>query len=204
MAYVIYTSGSTGQPKGVVVEHRHAVNFLRGMTRHWEIGPRDAVLQFASFTFDVSVLDMFMPLLAGARVILADPGTLHSPPRLAALIRDRRHLRLPAARGTQPAAGEQFPALRVLMSGGEELPSELARRWARRPGPRFVNDYGPTEVTISATYAELDATPDAAADRPTRPGPTTRPTCWTSTSTRSPSAPPASFTAAGPAWPAAT
>ena len=157
-AYVLYTSGSTGQPKGVVVEHRHAVNFLRGMTRHWEIGPRDAVLQFASFTFDVSVLDMFMPLLAGARVILADPGTLHSPPRLAALIRDR-HVTfacLPPA-VLSLLAGQQFPGLRVLMAAGEELPSELARRWVR-PGLRFVNGYGPTEATVIATYAELDAT----------------------------------------------
>ena len=65
MAYVIYTSGSTGRPKGVVVEHRQAVNFLLGMIETWDIGPADAVLQFASLSFDVSVMDMFVPLLAG-------------------------------------------------------------------------------------------------------------------------------------------
>ena len=81
VAYVIYTSGSTGQPKGVVVEHRHLVNLLHGMIRHWDIGPSDAVLQFASLSFDASVQDMFMPLLAGGRVVLAPARRLHSPPR---------------------------------------------------------------------------------------------------------------------------
>ena len=158
MAYVIYTSGSTGQPKGVVVEHRHLVNLLHGMIRHWDIGPSDAVLQFASLSFDASVQDMFMPLLAGGRVVLAPASRLHSPPRLAALMRDRRVTFACLTPSVITLLGDgEFPALRVLMSGGEELPSELARRWARRPGPRFVNDYGPTEVTISATFMELDA-----------------------------------------------
>ncbi len=158
VAYVIYTSGSTGQPKGVVVEHRHLVNLLHGMISHWDIGPSDAVLQFASLSFDASVQDMFMPLLAGGRVVLAPASRLHSPPRLAALMRDRRVTFACLTPSVITLLGDgEFPALRVLMSGGEELPSELARRWARRPGPRFVNDYGPTEVTISATFMELDA-----------------------------------------------
>ncbi|HEY1620500.1 MAG TPA: condensation domain-containing protein, partial [Streptosporangiaceae bacterium] len=63
VAYVIYTSGSTGQPKGVVVEHRQAINFLQGMVIAWKITPDSAVLGFAAYTFDVSVMDMFMPLL---------------------------------------------------------------------------------------------------------------------------------------------
>src|SRR6185437_3754808 len=62
VAYVMYTSGSTGQPKGVVVEHRQAINFLHGLSRIWRIEAGGAVLQFAAFTFDVSVADMFMPL----------------------------------------------------------------------------------------------------------------------------------------------
>jgi len=157
VAYVIYTSGSTGQPKGVVVEHRQAVNFLYGMARHWRIGPASAVLQFAAFTFDVSVLDMFMPLLSGGRVVLAAAQTLRSPPRLAALMRDRAvtFACLPPA-VLSLLGDEQFPDLRVLMAAGEELPAQLARRWVR-PGLRFVNGYGPTEATVIATYQELTA-----------------------------------------------
>jgi amino acid adenylation domain-containing protein len=157
VAYVIYTSGSTGHPKGVVIEHRNAVNSLRSMIGHWRIGPGRAVLQFASFTFDASVMDMFMPLLAGGRVVLAPAETLHSPPRLAALLRDARitFVCLPPAVLDLLPAGE-YPDLRVLMAGGEELPAEVVRRWIR-PGLRLVNAYGPTETTVNATYGELDA-----------------------------------------------
>jgi amino acid adenylation domain-containing protein len=157
VAYVIYTSGSTGQPKGVVVEHRHLVNQLHAMIRQWDIGPGDAVLQFASLSFDSSVPDMFMPLLAGARVVLAPAQTLHSPPRLTALMRDRAVTFACLTPSVISLLGRaSFPALRVLMSAGEELPSELARRWAARPALRFVNDYGPTETTVNATFMELD------------------------------------------------
>ena len=160
VAYVIYTSGSTGQPKGVVVEHRQAINFLHGMTRAWHIGPDSAVLSFAAVTFDVSVMDMFMPLLGGARVVLAAPETLHSPPRLAELIRDR-HVTfacLPPA-VLSLLAGEDFPELRTLLSAGEELTSELLGAWLR-PGLDIYNGYGPTEASIGATFMKLEpATP---------------------------------------------
>ena len=156
-AYVLFTSGSTGRPKGVLVEHRQAVNFLHGMLGQWQIGPADAVLQFSAVTFDISVMDTFMPLLAGARLVLAAPSTLHTPPRLAALMRERRvtiACLTPAVLSLLSA--EQFPDLRLLLSVGEEMPSELVRHWLR-PGLTFVNDYGPTEACIGAMFMKLDA-----------------------------------------------
>ncbi len=156
VAYVIYTSGSTGQPKGVVIEHRQAANHLYGMIDAWQVGQDDAVLQFASLNFDASVQEMFMPLLAGARVVLAPPDTLHTPRRLIALMRERGitfACLTPSV--VSLLGGEQFPQLRVLMCGGEELPSDLVGQWLR-PGLRFVNDYGPTETTITALFCELD------------------------------------------------
>jgi amino acid adenylation domain-containing protein len=156
IAYVIYTSGSTGQPKGVVVEHRQLINFLHGMITTWRIGPADAVLQFASLNFDASVLEMFMSVLAGARLVLAPPQTRDSPRRLADLIRQAgvTFTLLPSAI-LGLIADEQFPDLRILLTGGDELPSELVGPWLR-PGLRFVNAYGPTEAAVIATYAELD------------------------------------------------
>ena len=202
VAYVIYTSGSTGRPKGVVVEHRQAVNFLLGMIETWDMGPADAVLQFASLSFDVSVMDMFVPLLAGGRVVLAPPETLHSPPRLAALMREAGvtfACLTPSVLAL--LAGEDFPALRALVSGGEELSAELTRAWLR-PGLGFYNTYGPTEAAVVTTHIPLDSgTLDSGTlDSGTLAGtlgpghrcrrrsagrcPTTRPTCWTSDSAR--------------------
>ncbi len=154
---MIYTSGSTGQPKGVVIEHRQAMNFLHGLVSNWAVTPRDAVLAFSSLTFDASVIDLFTPLLAGARVVLAPPETRHSPPRLAALLRSAgiTFVLLPPA-VLSLLDDEPFPALRVLLTGGEELPGELARRWAGRD-LTFVNAYGPTEATVMATYQVLDS-----------------------------------------------
>src|SRR6185437_4132375 len=106
----------------------------------------------------VSVKDMFLSLLAGARLVLAAPETLHSPPRLAALIRQTGITFAslpPAVLGLLPA--DRYPELRVIVAGGEELPTGVARRWIR-PGLRLVNGYGPTETTVTAAFAELDAT----------------------------------------------
>jgi amino acid adenylation domain-containing protein len=160
VAYVIYTSGSTGQPKGVVVEHRSVVNLVHGRMEHWGIGPGNAVLQFASYAFDMSVLDTFLSLLSGARMVLPGPQTRHSPPRLAALIRQARvtYANLPTAVLDLLPAG-RYPDLRVLSVGGEQLPAEMVRRWIG-PGLRLVNGYGPTEATSIAVIADLDsATP---------------------------------------------
>ena len=158
IAYVIYTSGSTGMPKGVVVEHRHALNFLLGMIDHWKIGPGDRVLQFASLNFDVSVMDMFMTLLSGATLILADRETLMSPPRLAELLRSEKvsFCCMPPA-VVNLLTGQDFPDLRILLSAGEELSAELVKSWLR-PGLHFYNGYGPTEAAIGATFGEMDGT----------------------------------------------
>jgi acyl-coenzyme A synthetase/AMP-(fatty) acid ligase/acyl carrier protein len=132
------------------------VNFLTGQVRVWELGPRDTVLAFSSFTFDVSVLDMFAPLLAGATVVLAPPQTRHSPPRLAALLRAARITFTCLPPAVLSLLDGPFPDLRTLLSAGEELPAELARRWAGQD-LTFVNAYGPTEATVLAAYQVLDA-----------------------------------------------
>jgi len=157
-AYVIYTSGSTGQPKGVIVEHGQVIHFLHGMTRHWKIGPGSAVLQFAAFTFDVSVMDMFMPLLGGAKVVLAAPETLHSPPRLADLIREAgiTFACLPPT-VLNLLIGQDFPKLRTLLSSGEELSSELLKAWLHI-GAEIYNGYGPTECSIGSVFMKLEPT----------------------------------------------
>ncbi|GIE97676.1 non-ribosomal peptide synthetase [Paractinoplanes rishiriensis] len=163
-AYVIYTSGSTGRPKGVVIEHRQAVNFSLAEIEHWPLGVGDRVLQFASLNFDVSVLDIFGALLSGAALVLGSSETLLSPPRLADLIRRERitFMCLPPA-VLNLLADEEFPALRVVIAGGEAFNAALVRKWAR-PGMKFINGYGPTETTVGATMAECH--PDSPLDPP--------------------------------------
>jgi amino acid adenylation domain-containing protein len=155
-AYVIYTSGSTGRPTGVVVDHRQLVNHAVCAAKQWSVTPDDRVLQFASLTFDASVLDVFTALVSGARLVLGTAQTMHSPPRLAALMRERAVTiaHLPPA-VLSLLTGEPFPALRAMLVGGEVFPAELARAWLR-PGLRVWNVYGPTESTVIATVAEVD------------------------------------------------
>ncbi|MEO9239671.1 MAG: amino acid adenylation domain-containing protein, partial [Jatrophihabitantaceae bacterium] len=156
VAYVLYTSGSTGQPKGVQVEHRNAVNFVTGQLAHWQLDGTDSVLQYASLNFDVSVLDLFAALLSGARLVLASQPVKQSPLRLAALMREHRvsFASLPPA-VLNLLTDQDFPDLRVLISAGEELRTDLARSWLR-PGLRLVNGYGPTETTVLSAFAEID------------------------------------------------
>ncbi|HEV2733442.1 MAG TPA: amino acid adenylation domain-containing protein, partial [Longimicrobiaceae bacterium] len=161
-AYVIYTSGSTGRPKGVVVTHAGAANLLPRAGRSFGAAPGGRVLQTASLSFDASVLEIFVALLSGAALHVADREAVLAPERLAALLREREidvWVSTPALLDTLPDT--DFPLLGTISTGGERCSGETAARWSR--GRRLVNMYGPTEITIFATTHECAP---AAAEAP--------------------------------------
>src|SRR6185312_9521714 len=90
LVYVIYTSGSTGQPKGAMNVHEGLCNRLRWMQQQYRLDESDRVLQKTAFTFDVSVWELFWPLLAGARLVMAKPGGHQDPDYLSATIQNSR------------------------------------------------------------------------------------------------------------------
>ncbi|WP_025028796.1 non-ribosomal peptide synthetase [Caldalkalibacillus mannanilyticus] len=152
LAYLIYTSGSTGQPKGVMIEHRGVVNLLQTQKKAFDLGPESRVLQFASFSFDASVWEIFMSLLTGASLYLEEQDRLLPGPSFIRLVREKRITTLtlpPAALALLPE--EELPDLQTLIVAGEACSGDLARRWAR--GRRFFNAYGPTEGTVCASMA---------------------------------------------------
>ncbi|MFL5382179.1 MAG: amino acid adenylation domain-containing protein, partial [Longimicrobiaceae bacterium] len=161
-AYVIYTSGSTGRPKGVVVTHANAANLLPRAVRTFGAEPGTAVLQSVSTSFDASLLEVFVALLSGAALHVADREVVLSPERLGALLREREigvWVSTPALLDSLPEA--DFPALRTISTGGERCSAETAARWSR--GRRLVNMYGPTETTI---YTTAHACAPGAAEAP--------------------------------------
>ncbi|MFI6502763.1 amino acid adenylation domain-containing protein [Nonomuraea typhae] len=155
-AYVIYTSGSTGRPKGVIVAHEAIVNRLQWMQAEYGLGADDRVLQKTPSSFDVSVWEFFWPLIAGATLVLADPGGHRDPAYLAALIQ-REHITtvhfvpsmLRAFLAEPSAAG--CGSLRRVICSGEELPADLAAAFHRVLGDRLHNLYGPTEAAVDVT-----------------------------------------------------
>jgi amino acid adenylation domain-containing protein/non-ribosomal peptide synthase protein (TIGR01720 family) len=151
-AYVIYTSGSTGTPKGVVVTHAGLASFSGAEIAHFGVRPGDRVLQFSSPSFDASVLELCMALPAGAALVVPPPGPLLGD-QLAGVLRDRgvtHALIPPVAMASVPDVA--LPALRTLVVGGEACTADLVARWA--PGRRMINAYGPTEVTVVATWSD--------------------------------------------------
>ena len=86
LAYVIYTSGSTGLPKGVMVRHDAVTNFLATMAERPGLTPDDRVLGLTSLSFDIAVLELWLPLTIGAQVVLADRAAAHDPARLKAMV----------------------------------------------------------------------------------------------------------------------
>ncbi|MBV1958153.1 amino acid adenylation domain-containing protein, partial [Streptomyces sp. BV333] len=158
-AYVIYTSGSTGRPKGVVVEHQSLVNFLDSMQRRFALAEDDRLLAVTTIGFDIAGLELYLPLLNGARVILATSNAVRDPRELRALMRSSGatvvqatpslwHALLSESGDTDVLAG-----VRALV-GGEALPGDLARRLMACTAS-VTNLYGPTETTIWSTAAEV-------------------------------------------------
>jgi len=155
-AYVIHTSGSTGQPKGVLLTHQGLANLVHWQRRAYALAPGERVLQFASLSFDLAVEEIFSTLVAGSTLRLLRAEEVSPGPALHALLQ-REAISVinvtPAVLGATPS--EALPALRVVISGGEACTAELVARWA--PGRTFINAYGPTEATVTATQAECVA-----------------------------------------------
>ena len=153
VAYVIYTSGSTGQPKGVMVEHHALINLLQHMQREPGIATHDTLLFIATFSFDIAGVEMFLPLVSGARIVVADRQAATDPARIAQLLEAHDVTLLQATPATWRLlvnAGWEGKARLTAISGGEALAPELAAALGARVGALW-NLYGPTETTIYCT-----------------------------------------------------
>ncbi|MFC4149886.1 amino acid adenylation domain-containing protein [Micromonospora mangrovi] len=152
LAYVIYTSGSTGTPKGVAVTHRSVTNLW--LTRDLAgLHPGSRVLQFAPFSFDVSVFEMVLSLLGGVPLVVPTPADLAGGVEIVGLInRQRVTFTFMPPSLLAHLAPEHVPTLEVLGSGGEDCPAEVAERWGGKK--RFLIGYGPTEATVYATVTD--------------------------------------------------
>ncbi|MDR6710987.1 arthrofactin-type cyclic lipopeptide synthetase A [Pseudomonas hunanensis] len=163
LAYVMYTSGSTGTPKGVMIEHRGLCNLMHWGSIICPPQPGDALLQRAPFTFDGSVWELFWPLVAGMRLVLARPDGHRDPGYLVQLIQARQVSTVkfvPALlhQFLQEPGVERCTSLTDIFCGGGELTLALVRSLRERlPGVRLHNVYGPTEATVDSTAWTLHA-----------------------------------------------
>ncbi|WP_167532582.1 polyketide synthase [Streptomyces prasinus] len=151
LAYVLFTSGSTGTPKGVEIEHGALANFLTGTGERLGSSAEDVVLAHTTVAFDISLLELLLPLTVGATVVLASREAARDPRRLAALTAE-----VTVAQATPSmwrlllATGWTPPAELTVLSGGEALPRSVAEE-LHASARALWNLYGPTEATIWAS-----------------------------------------------------
>ncbi|MEM9271461.1 MAG: amino acid adenylation domain-containing protein [Cyanobacteria bacterium P01_F01_bin.143] len=157
LAYIIYTSGSTGKPKGVQIAHQGVVNFLVSMGQKPGLTEQDILLAVTTISFDIAGLELYLPLIVGAKVILASREVSISGILLAKLIAESGITVMQATPATWylllAADWQGKPGLKVLC-GGEALPSELAERLLAKE-IELWNMYGPTETTIWSTVYKV-------------------------------------------------
>ncbi|MEU6809458.1 amino acid adenylation domain-containing protein [Streptomyces sp. NPDC046831] len=155
-AYVLYTSGSTGRPKGVVVAHRAITNRLHHMQHQIPLGAGDRLLQKTPAGFDVTVREVFWPLLAGASIVVADPDGHRDPAYLAETIVAEditiAHF-VPSGLKVflQEPDAARCKSLRRVVCGGEALPAELQAWFSSVLDADLFNVYGPTEAAVDVT-----------------------------------------------------
>ena len=173
LAYTIYTSGSTGKPKGVQITHQAVVNFLTAINQEIGLSEQDVLLAVTTICFDIAVLELYLPLIVGAKVVIASSNDVLDGKQLGNLIQQEKVTvmqatpagwRLLLSVGWQPT-----PNLKIL-SGGEALPPALAQQ-LQSEGNSVWNLYGPTEATVWTTIYQLPA--EIRGERPFAPTETT-------------------------------
>jgi amino acid adenylation domain-containing protein len=165
LAYVMYTSGSTGQPKGVPITHRNVLRLFASTEAWFGFAPTDVWTLFHSYSFDISVWEIWGALLTGGRIVVVTQDTSRDPFALHALLQRERVTVLcqtPTAFRSLIDADRAAPpaefALRNIVFVGEALEPHILKPWIDRYGdttPRLINMYGPTETTVYAAYRPI-------------------------------------------------
>jgi amino acid adenylation domain-containing protein len=162
LAYIIFTSGSTGQPKGVMTEHQAICNTLLHFKHAMRVQPEDCLLSVTTVTFDPSILDIFLPLISGAKLILAPYSFNREPALIERCLEEDNVTMMQATPATWKALinhGWMGNSNLLLMSMGEPLAPDLAQQLlARSKG--IWNLYGPTELAIFSTAELITAQTD--------------------------------------------
>lgn len=169
LAYVSHTSGSTGVPNAVLIEHRGLENYLRCLRRDFDLGPHTAAVQVAPLGYDASIRDILAPLTAGGRVILVPRATLLRPDGFATAVRALGGNTVLSATPSLLTAlvadgAPGLPPLRLVLTSGESLRPFLLAGGRRAVTGELVNQYGPTECTMTSTRFRVPPVPQTDAD----------------------------------------
>jgi amino acid adenylation domain-containing protein len=168
LAYILYTSGSTGRPKGVMLSHKNATSFVDWCSATFAPTDDERFSSHAPLHFDLSILDLYVPLEHGATLVLIDNDLGKEPARLAAMIANERLTSWYSAPSILSLlvqygnlADHDFSALRRVLFAGEVFPVRFLRALRRAiPHPRYFNLYGPTETNVCTFYEIPRAIPD--------------------------------------------
>ncbi len=158
LAYILYTSGSTGKPKGVQIRHYNLVNFLLSMQKGPGITSEDKLLAVTTISFDIAGLELYLPLISGAELILTDSDTAKDGRLLLDLCKEQGITFMQATPYTwrmmlEAGWNDQLPM--KILCGGEALPKDLVNKLIARSSALW-NMYGPTETTIWSTVKLID------------------------------------------------
>ena len=168
-AHLLFTSGSTGEPKGVITKHSNDIAFVEWAVSYFDIGPSDRLSSHTPMHFDLSTLDIYGTLSAGAQLHIIPAGLNLIPGNLARFIREyelTQWFSVPSILNYMSKFDvvEQgdFPSLKRLIWCGEVLPVPALRYWMERlPHATFTNLYGPTETTVASSYYTVPEVPES-------------------------------------------